>query len=141
MTMSRLFTIISYLKLGPAIGAIIVTLATNLFALKDGDFQLSGFLLIIVFLPFGYVVGAIPALITGYLMSFFEIEKYTYKLLMLSFLTGFAPTFICSLIFILTRSQPFNFPEHIFISCIAGLFSGVTSIFVAKLISGNNNGV
>ena len=133
--MSRFGTIIVFTLIGPPIGSLLFGIFFNAFAMVTDEFKNDMWAMLILAIPFGYVIGAIPAGITGIAMSFYEQRKSKYELIPIALYCGILSPLICTLVFILIagyRDYP-SFLNSLFIGSILGLLGGVSAVIVAKI--------
>ncbi|MFY0642454.1 MAG: hypothetical protein JXR16_15470 [Bermanella sp.] len=79
-------TVFKFLLFGPLVGSLLFGVFINVFSLILG--RIDAELLVVIFLgiPIGYVVGSIPAILTGMCISHFQRKKPGIHLIKISFL-------------------------------------------------------
>ena len=126
--------VFKFLLFGPLVGSLLFGVILNVISLAVG--RTDGELLAVIFLgiPIGYLVGSIPAILTGMCVSHFKRKKPGVNLIKISFFIGL----INCLITVLVVSVIFGLSDleglirTLIIGLFLGLIGGISAAIVAK---------
>ena len=127
-------TVFKFLLFGPLVGSLLFGVFINVFSLILG--RIDAELLVVIFLgiPIGYVVGSIPAILTGMCISYFQRKNPDIHLIKTSFLFGLINCLITVLVVsvIFGMSDLEGLIRTLIIVLFLGLVGGISAAIVAK---------